>query len=62
MLLTTGLRGFKKPVKSDYFFIDIINENSVSYWEKIDEQMKRKEIELSGDFKDLFFKMIKLKL
>ena len=61
MLLTTGLSGFKKPVKSDYFFIDIINENSVSYWEKIDEQMKRKEIELSGDFKDLFFKMISIK-
>ena len=61
MLLTTGLPGFKKPVKSDYFFIDIINENSVSYWEKVDEQMKRKEIELSGDFKDLFFKMISIK-
>ena len=61
MLLTTGLPGFKKPVKSDYFFIDIINENSVSYWAKVDKQIERQKIELSGDFKDLFFKMISIK-
>ena len=44
MLLTTGLPGFLMPNKDDYFFIEIIKEDKNSYWDKIDSEMKKKNI------------------
>jgi len=61
MILTTGLPGFILPKKDDPFFIEIMKENSESYWKKVDKQMKAKDITLSKEFKDLYFKMISIK-
>ena len=61
MLLTTGLPGFLMPNKDDYFFIEIIKEDTNSYWDKIDSEMKKKRISLSPEFKELYFKMISIK-
>ena len=58
MILTTGLPGFLLPNKNDGYFFDIMNENSESYWNKIDGQLG---ITLSKEFKELYFKMISYK-
>ena len=61
MILTTGLPGFFMPNKNDGYFIDIIKENSESYWNKIDSQLKGRGITLSSEFKKLYFQMVSYK-
>ena len=60
ILLTTGLPGFSKPNKDDYFFKEIIKEDYNRYWKKVDIQMQNAGIKLSKEFKDLYFKMISI--
>ena len=56
MILTTGSAAFKNPQNNDKFFQFISQKNYDSYWEEIKSQFTY--INLTTDFKKLFWKMI----
>ena len=59
MFLTTGSNAFESPIRSDSVFKRIILNKEKSFWDKMDPKLKlKKEIVLSPEFKDLYWKMI----
>ena len=58
MVLTTGQSAFEIPIRRDSVFKRIILNRDDLFWDKMDRELKLKEIFLSQEFKDLYWKMI----